>query len=274
MDGRPFCSRDGRVKQQSKTARLEFLGTGTSTGVPVVGCTCAVCRSNNPHDKRYRSSVLISNGRRNLVIDTGPDFRSQCLRANLRNVHAVCFTHEHVDHMNGFDEVRCFSFFKNKTMPVFGSQKSLDALRVRFAYIWNAVQFGGGLPDVDLHTIDGPFQAAGMTITPIPLFHGILPILGYRIGDLAYMTDISDLPESSLPLLDNLTTMVISCVRHRPHRTHLNLSGAKQLHKLVKPKQTLLTHLTHYLSHKEWIAALPDGMLPAYDGMKIDIALD
>ncbi len=256
-----------------KTARFNFLGTGTSTGVPVAGCDCPVCRSTDPHDTRFRSSALVTHGKYNLVIDTGPDFRSQALRANIMHLNAVLLTHGHADHVFGFDDIRAYSLFKKKTLPVFSARDTLDSIRRRFDYIWNAVQIGGGLPDVALFPVDKPFVAGGMTITPIPILHGKLPILGYRIGDLAYMTDISSLPDSAVPLLENLGTMVISCVRRRIHRTHLTIRDAIRMHNRIAPRQTILTHLTHYLSHKEWIAACSDNMLPAYDGMTIEIAL-
>lgn len=256
-----------------KTATLEFLGTGTSTGVPIPGCSCEVCRSRDPHDKRHRASVLVRRGARNLVIDTGPEFRVQCLRAGVMNLDAVLYTHDHADHLNGIDDVRCYSFFKDKALPVWGSAETLAAIRSRFDYIWNHVQVGGGLPDITLREASGPFEVLGVKVTPIPIKHGKLDILGYRIGDLAYMTDVSAVPDSSLPLLEGLGTMIISCVRWRFHRTHLNIAGAKRLHRLIRPRQTLLTHLTHYLSHKDLIGIFPIDMTPAYDGMKVDIAL-
>lgn len=261
------------MSRKHTTATLEFLGTGTSTGVPVPGCSCDVCRSCDPNDKRLRSSALIRYGSRQLVIDTGPEFRIQCLRAGIMKLDAVLITHAHADHLNGLDDVRCFSFFKNKSQPVWGSEETLAAIRQRFDYIWNARQVGGGLPDILLKKAAKPFEVMGLTVTPVPIKHGKLDILGYRIGDLAYMTDISSLPETSLPLLKNLDTMVISCVRKHFHRTHLNVAGVKRLHKLVKPRQTLLTHLTHYLSHKELIGLFPTDITPTYDGMKVEIRL-
>lgn len=250
---------------------LEFLGTGTSTGVPIAGCDCRVCRSTDPHDKRLRSSVLIRNGRQNLVIDTGPEFRIQCLRTGLKRLDAVLLTHNHADHIFGLDDVRPYSAFKRKTLPVFGSQHTLDSIRVKFDYIWHSIQVGGGLPDITLNPVSSSFTAAGLTITPLPIKHGKFDILGYRIGGLAYMTDISALPDETLPLLENLDTMIISCVRRRPHRTHLHVAGAKRLHRLVKPRRTFLTHLTHYFTHKDLIALMPADISPAYDGLRIPL---
>lgn len=255
--------------RRRKAAELEFLGTGTSTGVPVAGCRCKNCASDDPRDKRLRSSVLIRRGQRNLIIDTGPEFRIQCLRARVMRLHAVLFTHHHVDHLYGFDDVRAYSFFQDRTLPVYASKHSLEVIRSKFDYIWHAVQVGGGLPDVQLHEIDGPFEVLGMECVPVPIMHGRLPILGFRFGSLAYLTDISELPAESVPLLQNLDTLIISCVRYRYHKTHLTLGRAKQIHKQLRPRQTLLTHLTHAFTHARLAAELPAGIAPAYDGLRV-----
>jgi phosphoribosyl 1,2-cyclic phosphate phosphodiesterase len=256
-----------------RTAVLEFLGTGTSTGVPMAGCTCPRCLSADPRDTRLRSSARIANGSRNLLIDTGPEFRIQCLRSGIFSIDSVLITHDHADHLHGIDDLRAFSLFKRKTLPVWAGKSVLDVIRSRFGYIWSAKQKGGGLPDLKLCEVKGRFRAAGMEVTPLPIMHGCMEILGYRIGDLAYMTDISSVPESTYPLLENLTTMVVSTVRRRPHPTHLNISGVKKLHKRVRPKQTILTHLAHWLTHKELIMELPVDITPAYDGMTVEIRL-
>ena len=256
-----------------KTATLEFLGTGTSSGVPIAGCDCRVCRSPDAHDKRMRSSVLLSRGSHNVIIDTGPEFRLQCLRAGVTRLDAVVYTHDHADHLNGMDDVRAYSLFQKRTLPLWGSAGTLAAIQRRFDYIWNAVQIGGGLPDISLHNSERPFTVGGMDFTPIPIKHGRLDILGYRVGDLAYMTDVSSVPDSSLPLLRDLETMIISCVRYRFHHTHLNITGAKRLHRLVRPRRTLLTHLTHYFTHRDLIAEMPVDITPACDGMRVTINL-
>lgn len=274
-----FSGRSARSAPK-RTLTLEFLGTGTSTGVPVAGCPCRRCRSRDPRDKRLRSSVLIRNGkseqnggRRNLIIDTGPDFRTQCLRARVASLDAVLITHNHVDHLYGLDDVRPYTSFRGKTLPVWGSAHTLASIRSKFDYIWNPIQIGGGLPDISLHEAAEPFTAAGLHITPLPIMHGKLPILGYRIGDLAYMTDISAIPDATLPLLENLGTMIISCVRRCNHPTHLNLAGVRRLHGLIRPKRTYLTHLTHYFTHREIAALFPSVIVPAYDGLTIPIRL-
>lgn len=261
------------MASRKKTVQLEFLGTGTSAGVPVPGCRCRVCKSDDPHDSRMRASAAIRNGGRNVVIDTGPEFRIQCLRAGLENVDAVVFTHSHVDHTNGFDDIRAYSFFKRRTVPVFGDRRTLGTIRERFRYIWDAMQRGGGLPQIELFEIDGPFAAAGLELTPVPIFHGIMPILGFRMGDLAYLTDVSKIPDASMPLLEGLGTLVVSCARVMPHETHFNLADVKRLHRRLKPARTLVTHLSHYFSHRDLVAALPPDANPAYDGLRVDIAL-
>lgn len=257
----------------AKTATLEFLGSGTSTGVPIAGCSCPVCRSTDPHDKRLRSSALIRNGKYNLIIDTGPEFRIQCLRAGVMHLDAVLYTHDHADHLHGLDDVRAYSLFQRRVLPVWARPNVLRIIRSRFAYIWNAKQTGGGLPEIELRPITGSFSAAGLDIIPVPVIHGRLDILGYRIGDLAYLTDISSLPESSVPLLQNLGTLIISCVRSRSHPTHLSMASAKRLHARLKPAQTLLTHISHSLSHREIITRMPVDISPAHDGMRVEIAL-
>ncbi len=253
------------------TVTLEFLGTGTSTGVPVPGCACGVCRSADPRDNRFRSSVLITNGDRRLVIDTGPEFRLQCLRAGIKSLDAVLITHNHADHLFGLDDVRPYSAFQGKTLPVWGSRHTLASIRVKFDYVWNAVQVGGGVPDITLNAAEGAFSAAGLNVLPLPIKHGRLDILGFRVGDLAYMSDISALPEETLPLLSDLGTMIISCVRLKRHNTHLNVAGAKRMHRLVRPERTYLTHLTHYFTHAGLASLMPEGMEPAYDGLVIPI---
>ncbi|MDR0361508.1 MAG: MBL fold metallo-hydrolase [Planctomycetota bacterium] len=256
-----------------KTVELEFLGTGTSAGVPVPGCRCAVCRSKDPRDKRLRSSALVRNGRRNLIIDASPEFRIQCLRAGVFTVDALVLTHGHADHTNGFDDIRSYSFFKSRTVPVWGDGKTLRTIERRFDYVWHATQWGGGLPQVELRGIEGPFTAAGLELTPIPILHGALPILGFRIGDLAYLTDVSRIPESSLPPLEDLRTLIVSCARTMPHETHFNLADVKRTHDRLRPERTLVTHISHYFSHRRLVAALPPGVDPAQDGMRVAIDL-
>jgi phosphoribosyl 1,2-cyclic phosphate phosphodiesterase len=251
---------------------MEFLGSGTSTGVPVPGCRCRVCRSSDPRDRRLRASILVARGRRRLVVDTGPEFRIQCLRAEVERLDAVLITHVHADHLNGLDDIRSYSWFKNRVVPVWGQKTVIAAVRKRFAYIWKPGQVGGGLPDIDLRIVSGPFRCLGMDVIPIPLKHGTMDILGYRLGDLAYMTDVSAVPEFSFRFLENLETMVVSGVRCRSHPTHFSLAGVKRLHSRLRPVRTFLTHIGHQFSHRELLLELPRlDIFPAYDGLRIAI---
>ncbi|MDR1519015.1 MAG: MBL fold metallo-hydrolase [Planctomycetota bacterium] len=251
---------------------LEFLGTGTSLGVPVPGCRCRVCRSPDPRDKRLRASVLVTRGRRRLIIDTGPEFRLQCLRAGVNRLDAALLTHHHADHLNGLDDVRAYSCFRDRTLPVWGPADALRFIRERFNYIWRPIQIGGGLPEIELRPAEGRFRAIGLEITPIPIMHGKMPILGYRLGDLAYLTDISSLPAESRPLLAGLETLVLSCVRCRSHPTHLSIAGVKRLAREIRPRRTLLTHLTHHFFHRDLLLGLSRfDIFPAFDGMRVEM---
>ncbi|MCD7896937.1 MAG: MBL fold metallo-hydrolase [Planctomycetaceae bacterium] len=254
-------------------ALFTFLGTDTSTGVPMAGCDCRVCRSPDIVDKRHRSSAVVSHKGKNVVIDTGPEFRVQALCAGLDNVAAVLVTHDHADHLHGLDDIRAYSLFKNTEVPVWGSAATLATVRHRFGYIWNAPQVGGGLPAITLHEADKPFRAGGMVFIPVPIFHGTLPILGYRVGDLAYLTDVSSIPDSSFRLIDNIETLIVSAVRMENHPTHMSIPETIELHERLRPRRTFLTHLTHSFTHRELGERLPSGMAPAYDGLQIKVRL-
>ncbi|MDR3211413.1 MAG: MBL fold metallo-hydrolase [Planctomycetota bacterium] len=262
---------------------IEFLGTGTSVGVPVPSCSCPVCQSSDRRDQRGRSSVLVRQGRRNLVIDTGPDFRQQCLRTGLTRLDAVLLTHHHYDHIMGIDDLRAFTLPLpghrrrpgEKIIPVWGSRKTLATIRRSFAYIWKTEQSGGGLPQISLNSVppDRAFTAAGLDWTPIPIRHGILDILGYRLAGFAYLTDISALPEESAPLLANLSVLVVSCIRRMRSRTHFRLSDVLALSRRLKPETTIITHISHHFSHQELLQKLPSHIRPAYDGMRLTLPI-
>lgn len=261
-----------------KTLELEFLGTGTSIGVPAPSCRCVVCTSSDPRDTRWRSSVLIRNGRRNLVIDAGPEFRLQCLRADIATLAALVLTHDHADHLNGLDDLRAFTLplrgkrrGKNSSVSVYGGRQTMAAIRRRFDYIWNSTQVGGGLPQIELCAIAArkPFIAAGLELTPIPIKHGTKGIFGYRVGGLAYLTDVSALPERSAPMVEGLDVLVLSCALRRAHETHFRLKDIAATHAKLRPRLTLLTHISHNFGHRELLAEFPPDIRPAYDGLKV-----
>lgn len=251
--------------------RVTFLGTGTSHGVPMIGCDCPVCTSSNPYNKRTRSSVLIEVDGINILVDTGPEMRIQALRENIRNVDAIVYTHAHADHLFGLDDVRRFNDISDKPMPCYGSVRTLDCIRRAFAYVFQTTQIGGGKPQLDLVEVDGPFEVMGVQITPIPIFHGALSIFGYRIGDFGYLTDCSRIPESSEELLQDLDTLVLGVIRHEPHETHFCVSEALAIVQKLKPRRAFFTHIAHRLDHDQTNRALPPDVQLAYDGLKIDL---
>ncbi len=251
---------------------LTFLGTGTSNGIPVIGCDCAVCRSTDPRDKRSRCSVVIRDGAngQTYLIDTATELRSQALATGLRHVDAVLMTHAHADHTGGFDDLRRFNEVQRRHLPVYANPGTAATLRERFAYTFtDAFTFYGGKPDLTLHEVDEPFDLFGREVVPIPVFHGRLPILGYRFGGLAYVTDAKAVPDSSRDLLRGLDVLVLNALREQPHPTHLSLAEAAALIDELRPRAAYLTHLSHELSHAAASARLPEGIAVAYDGLTV-----
>lgn len=254
---------------------LEILGSGTSHGIPVIGCSCPVCTSDDPKDNRMRASALLrgDNGE-SILIDAGPEFRVEALRAHIRSIDAVLVTHAHADHIHGLDDIRIFT--ANRNMPVYANAGCIADIAERFAYIFKQTQIGGGKPHLELNPVSGLFTTAGITIVPIPVFHGTLPILGWRIGDTAYITDCNGIPESSLDLLFGVTKLVLGALRLRPHPTHFNFPQALEQIERIGPEQTWLTHICHDFSHAqilEWFHRNAPGkkIEPAYDGLRITI---
>lgn len=250
--------------------RLTFLGTGTSTGVPMPACHCSVCCSTDPRDKRTRPSVLLEYDGRAVVIDTTPDFRSQVLRENLQRLDAVVFTHAHVDHVMGLDDVRSYCFLQAGAIPIYADAHTMENIRRIFKYIFEANYPAGGIPRLDPHLIDGPFDLWGQTFVPLPVMHGQLPVLGFRVGRAAYVTDFRTIPESTLPLLEGLDVLVLDALRHKPHPTHSNVEQSLALALRLKPKQTYFTHIAHEMGQEEGNATLPPGVQLAYDGLKVE----
>ena len=244
-----------------------FLGTGTSQGVPIIGCDCEVCQSENPRDQRLRSSLLVKAGGATVVIDTGPDFRQQCLRAGVQTLDAVVFTHEHKDHVAGLDDIRPFNFRSRKDMPVYATERVQVALHREFRYIFEADY--PGVPRVLLHRIaEGPFVIGDATWWPLPVMHHRLPVLGFRIGGLAYITDANQLSELALKRLEGVDVLVLNALRRESHLSHFTLEEALEWAFQIGARQTYFTHISHQLGFHESVnAELPEGVALAHDGL-------
>ncbi len=250
--------------------RLTFLGTGTSVGVPMPGCECEGCRSADPRDQRWRASVLLQWDGRAAVVDTAPEFRLQMLRAGVKHLDAILFTHNHADHVHGLDDVRAFNFVQKQPIPVYGSPEMLAWLREHFRYIWEPFQIGGGLPALELRPAAAAFEISGLAVTPLPALHGRLRVLGYRFGDLAYFADVSEIPSETMALLTGLRTLILDATRYAPHSTHLHVAAAVEMAGKIGARQTFFTHLNHDILYARLAAELPAGIAPAYDGLTVE----
>jgi phosphoribosyl 1,2-cyclic phosphate phosphodiesterase len=258
-----------------RALRVRMLGTGTSHGVPMIGCTCSVCRSDDPRDRRWRPSILIETPDRTaILVDTSTDLRAQALAFGIVRLDAIVYTHSHADHMMGLDEVRRFNAIQRRALPCYGDARTLADVRRTFAYIFESNAAGGGVPQIDLHEIDGPLSLGGVEIVPIPLLHGPRPIYGYRIGPFAYLTDCNAIPDATWPLLDGVTDLVLDALRDRPHPTHFTVAEALAVVDRLRPARTWFTHICHELPHAATNARLPAGVELAYDGLSLEIALD
>jgi phosphoribosyl 1,2-cyclic phosphate phosphodiesterase len=250
--------------------KITILGSGTSTGVPMVGCDCGVCTSTDNRDKRTRASLLVRYNDRNILIDTSTDLRRQSLRHNIQRIDAVLITHAHADHINGIDDLRGFHFLHKEIIPCFASRETLKILHNGFSYIFNEYEDSGYTPLLSANEISGVFELFGKNIVPIPLLHGKTISYGYRIGDFAYLTDCSAIPAQSLNLLQGLELLIIDGLRWTMHPFHFNITGAIDASRLTKAKRTILTHLTHEIAYSEG-NRLPAGFELAYDGMEFDM---
>ncbi len=251
--------------------KVTFLGTGTSQGVPVIACTCEVCTSLDFRDKRLRASIHIEIENKSLVIDTGPDFRQQMLRENIDHLDAVLFTHAHRDHTGGLDDVRAYNFKQSMDMPVYAVPTVINQLRVEYSYIFSEISYPG-LPRLDIHEItDKPFQIDSIHVTPLPVMHLTLPVLGFRVGNFSYITDANFIPEATFELLKGTEVLVLNALQREKHLSHFNLDEALAVAKKIKPTKTYFTHISHKLGlHSEVEKVLPSGVLLAYDGLQID----
>lgn len=255
------------------TLKLTVLGSGTSTGVPVLGCHCAVCSSSDPRNSRTRCSVLLEWSGRKVLIDTATDFRQQALREGIEQIDSVLFTHAHADHVHGIDDLRTFTLRTGNAIPAYADRGVLDRLKGLFSYIFSESDAPGYRPRLQVNEVVGPFDLFGQNVVPIPLLHGPGESLGYRVGNLAYIVDCSALPESSWRLLQGVEVLVIDALRFREHESHFSISEAIEVAKKLRVPRTLLTHLTHDIDYPRHAAGLPDGVEFAYDGQTLTLPL-
>jgi phosphoribosyl 1,2-cyclic phosphate phosphodiesterase len=263
--------------------KVTILGSGTSHGVPSIGCDCAVCQSTDPHDRRSRPSILIelvptavqppfAAAVRSVLVDTSTDLRAQALANNVRRVDAVLFTHNHADHVFGLYDVRRFNQMQQAPIPCFADRDTATNLRRMFSYAFTPPrQKGGGVPELTLFEVGGPFSLGGAEIVPVPLLHGRLPVLGFRVGAFAYLTDCNKIPDASWPLLDGVRVIVLDALRERPHSTHFSVGEAIEVVRRLGTTRAYLTHICHDLPHAATCARLPEGVQLAYDGLVLDI---
>ena len=253
--------------------RVTFLGTGTSHGVPMIACDCPTCRSTDPHDRRLRPSIYVQHDDgTGILVDAGPDLRQQALTHDIRRVDAILFTHGHADHILGLDETRRFSGPAGRAMPCYGDELTLKDIRTMFRYVFDpATPKGGGLPLLELIPVTGEISVNGHQVTPLSLRHGERPILGFRFGSFAYLTDCNAIPEVTWPLLHNLDVVVLDALRERLHPTHFSLSEAIEAARRIAAKRTYFTHMCHDLPHAATNARLPEGMQLAHDGLALSL---
>lgn len=250
--------------------QLTLLGVGSSAGTPVIGCRCETCLSDNPRNNRTRCSAAIAfpNGEV-VLIDTGPDLRSQALREGIERVDAVLYTHTHADHLHGIDDLRAFCQLQKSQIPLYGNADTVEHIRQKFPYVLREPADFWDLPVLKAHQVEDPFDLFGVKVIPIPVQHGRIGILGYRIGDMAYLTDVSAIPESSLELLQGLRILLLDCLRYKPHYTHINLEQSLDYAGRIAAANTYMIHMTHELEYEALGKLLPSSMEVGYDGLKL-----
>jgi phosphoribosyl 1,2-cyclic phosphate phosphodiesterase len=255
-------------------ATLTVLGSGTSMGVPTIGCDCVVCHSVNPKDRRTRPSVLVSYNGRHVMIDSTPDFREQALREHMTQLDAVLYTHTHADHILGIDDLRPLTYYhKPGKMPLYAAPHACEFLRRMFPYIFQPTYKFGGLPQVELYPIEGPVELFGARFESLTVIHGETPILGFRFGSAAYLTDHSEVPSETLEKLRGLDILFLDALRYTPHPTHSTVQQSLKIVEEVKPKRAVFTHICHDLPHEATNALLPAGVQLAFDGMKLEFEI-
>ena len=250
--------------------KITFLGTGTSVGVPRIACDCPVCSSSDPKNKRLRCSVLLEYGDSAVLVDTTPDLRTQALRYNIRRVDAVLFTHAHADHLHGLDDVRCYCFQRKSPLPCYGDANTLDRIGRVFDYAFNS-PYKSALPQLELRLVENAFELCGRRVEPVTVYHGKMPVLGFRLGDFAYVTDCSLIPDESMEKLRGLDVLVLDALRHERHPTHFNVEQALATIELLQPQRAFLTHIAHELDHRATNEELPGRVRLAFDGMELTV---
>jgi phosphoribosyl 1,2-cyclic phosphate phosphodiesterase len=251
---------------------ITVLGSGTSVGVPTIGCHCAVCSSDDPRDKRLRPSVYVKYGEQGILIDTTPDFRQQALRAQIPRIDAILFTHSHADHIMGLDDVRPFNFRQGGAIPIYGSAETIGNIQRCFHYIFSNHKAETAVPRLITHTFDSaPIDLFGLEFTPIRLMHGKGTVYGFRFGQAAYLTDHSDIPEESMGLLSGLDVLFLDALRHKPHPTHSTVERSLQSVEKLAPRRAFFTHICHDLAHARTEELLPPHVRLAYDGLEIPL---
>ena len=251
--------------------KITILGCGTSSGVPMIGCACAVCRSPDPRNRRRRVSALVESGDARLLIDTPPDLHGQLVDADVSRLDAVLYTHGHADHVHGIDDLRSINFHMGQALDAYGTAATLTAIRERFAYAFGPMGSGWARPSLNPVAIDGPFVAAGVAITPFPQQHGRGFTTGYRIGDMAYSTDVKAFPEEAFAALQGIRLWIVDCLGYRDHPTHAHLELTLEWIARVRPALAVLTHMSHQFDYETLQAALPAGVVPGHDGLTIDM---
>jgi phosphoribosyl 1,2-cyclic phosphate phosphodiesterase len=252
--------------------QLIMLGVGSSAGTPVIGCSCNTCSSSNPKNKRTRCSAAIRLATGEvLLIDTGPDLRQQALRESLDRVDAVLYTHPHADHLHGIDDLRAFCQLQKQQIPLYGNAAVVEHITGKFSYTLREPSGFWDLPILRMQQVDGPFSLFAQPILPIPVKHGRISILGYRIGNIAYITDVSEIPDESLALLQGLDVLLLDCLRYTPHTTHIHLEQSLAYASLINARQTYLIHMTHEMEYEALAAQLPPNVHVAYDGLRLEV---
>jgi phosphoribosyl 1,2-cyclic phosphate phosphodiesterase len=259
------------MSQKTSMIKITFLGTGTSQGIPIINCSCPVCTSDDSRNKRFRTSITVQTDRTVFLIDTTPDFRTQLLRNPIPKLDGVIYTHAHADHIYGIDDLRRFNQLQKTRIPIYAGQPTLSRLIKTFDYAFGNGTLRLGLPNLTGIEIDGPFYINDVLVKPIKLFHGKQEIFGFRIGNIAYCTDVSKIPEESYQLLENLEVLILGALRETSHPTHFSVDEAVEEARKIEAKQTYFVHMSHKIDHQSRQATLPSGMKFAYDGLVLDV---